>query len=115
MTAKRALYIVLVFSAFKEEYFLAERALNRQKIFKRIVAAIVFALVTVAAAAFMLMFVFAAAVTVVMMMFVIIGGVSVRINGHITYDTITQRLQGRGKMFAVCLEILRLFFKFVKT
>ena len=50
MTAERALYIVLVFSAFKKEYFLAERALNRQKIFKRIVAAIVFTLVTIAAA-----------------------------------------------------------------
>lgn len=95
MTAERALYIVLIFSAFKEEYFLAERTLNRQKIFKRIVAAIVFALVTVAAAAVMLMFVFAAAVTVVMVVFVIIGGVSVRINGHVADDAVTKRLQGR--------------------
>lgn len=93
MTAERALYIVLVFSAFKKEYFLAERALNRQKIFKRIVAAIVFTLVTVAAV--MLMLVFAAAVTTVVMMFVIIGGVVVRINGHIADDTVAQRLQGR--------------------
>lgn len=95
MTAERALYIVLVFSAFKKEYFLAERALNRQKIFKRIVAAIVFTLVTVAAATVMLMLVFAAAVTTVVMMFVIIGGVGVRINGHIADDTVAQRLQGR--------------------
>lgn len=93
MTAERTLYIVLVFSAFKKEYFLAERALNRQKIFKRIVAAIVFTLVTVAAV--MLMLVFAAAVTTVVMMFVIIGGVVVRINGHIADDTVAQRLQGR--------------------
>ena len=93
MTAERALYILLVFSAFEKEYFLAERALNRQKIFKRIVAAIVFTLVTVAAV--MLMLVFAAAVTTVVMMFVIIGGVVVRINGHIADDTVAQRLQGR--------------------
>ena len=95
MTAERALYIVLVFSAFKEEYFLAERTLNSQKIFKRIVTAIMFTLVTVAAAAVMLMLVFAPAVTTVMMMFVIIGGVVVRINGHIADDTVAQRLQGR--------------------
>ena len=95
MAAERTLYIVLVFSAFKEEYFLTEWALNSQKVFKRIVAAIVFTLVTVAAAAVVLMLVvFAAAVTSVMM-FVIIGGVSVGINGHISDDAVTQRLQGR--------------------